>query len=79
MGSYYNGIYTITNPANEVKHWNKNNSILQAVTKDSTRTRIAGLTFDKMKIGFPVADTKTFGCQNKDNTWHNWCCLAMPI
>ncbi|HRG41958.1 MAG TPA: regulator, partial [Saprospiraceae bacterium] len=59
---------------NEVKHWNKNNSILQAVTGDSTRTRISGLTFDKNEnlwisnYGAP----KPLAVKTKDNTWHNF-------
>lgn len=74
LGSYYNGILYYNELTNEVKHWNKNNSILQAVTGDSTRTRISGLTFDKNEnlwisnYGAP----KPLAVKTKDNTWHNF-------
>ncbi|MBK8669509.1 MAG: hypothetical protein IPN89_08585 [Saprospiraceae bacterium] len=74
LGSYYNGIISYNEETKEAKHWNKDNSVLQAVVGDDARTRIAGLTFDKdenlwiSNFGAP----KPLVVKTKENTWHSF-------
>ncbi|MFZ1749853.1 MAG: hypothetical protein WAU01_06660 [Saprospiraceae bacterium] len=74
LGSYYNGIISYDENTKATEHWNKDNSILQAVVGDEARTRIAGLTFDNddnlwiSNFGSP----KPLVVKTKDNTWHSF-------
>ncbi|MBK9733779.1 MAG: hypothetical protein IPO92_01925 [Saprospiraceae bacterium] len=47
IGSYYNGIIRYNPVTKDAQLWNKNNSILQGVVGDESRTRISSLVFDK--------------------------------
>jgi sugar lactone lactonase YvrE len=74
LGSYYNGIIRYNEDTKEVKHWNKDNSILQRVVGDEARTRIAGLTFDddeNLWISNYGAQ-KPLVVKTKEDTWHNF-------
>ncbi len=74
LGSYYNGLISYNEDTKETSHWNKDNSILQAVVGDDARTRIAGLTFDKEEnlwisnFGAP----KPLVVKTNDNSWYNF-------
>lgn len=74
LGSYYSGIMRYNEDTKDVQLWNKDNSILQGVTGDEARTRIAGLTFDKdenlwiSNFGAP----KPLAVKTKDNAWYNF-------
>lgn len=74
LGSYYNGIISYNEETKALQHWNKDNSILQAIVGDEARTRIAGMVFDKdenlwiSNYGAP----KPLAVKTKDNTWHNF-------
>ncbi len=74
LGSYYNGIIRYNEDTKEVKHWNKDNSILQKVVGDEARTRIAGLTFDKDENLWisNFGAQKPLAVKTKDDTWHNF-------
>ncbi|KXK37783.1 MAG: hypothetical protein J5I52_12030 [Saprospiraceae bacterium] len=47
LGSYFNGLIKYNEETKEVKHWNKDNSLLQETEGDILRTRVAGLALDK--------------------------------
>lgn len=74
LGSYFNGIISYNEETKALHHWNKDNSILQAIVGDEARTRIAGMVFDKdenlwiSNYGAP----KPLAVKTKDNTWHNF-------
>ena len=74
LGSYFNGIISYNEETKALQHWNKDNSILQAIVGDEARTRIAGMVFDKdenlwiSNYGAP----KPLAVKTKDNTWHNF-------
>lgn len=74
LGSYYNGIIRYNEDTKEVRHWNKDNSILQRVIGDEARTRIAGLTFDKDENLWisNFGAQKPLAVKTKDDTWHNF-------
>ena len=74
LGSYYNGIISYNEETKALQHWNKDNSILQAIVGDEARTRIAGLAFDKdenlwiSNYGAP----RPLAVKTKDDTWYNF-------
>lgn len=74
LGSYYNGIMRYDEKTKEVKHWNKDNSILQRVVGDKARTRIAGLTFDKNENLWisNYGALKPLVVKTKEDTWHSF-------
>lgn len=74
LGSFYNGIMLYNEETKQIKHWNKDNSILGKVIGDEARTRIAGLTFDKnnnLWISNFGAE-RPLAVKTKDDTWHNF-------
>ncbi len=74
LGSYYSGIISYNEETKQTTHWNKDNSILGGVIGDETRTRIAGLTFDKNDNLWisNYGAAKPLAVKTKDNTWHNF-------
>lgn len=74
LGSYFNGIMLYNEETKQIKHWNKDNSILGKVIGDEARTRIAGLTFDKnshLWISNFGAE-KPLVVKTKEDTWHSF-------
>ncbi|MFN8338944.1 MAG: hypothetical protein U0T36_07975 [Saprospiraceae bacterium] len=74
LGSYYNGLLKYNEVTKETQHWNKYNSVLGGTVGDSSRTRIAGLVFDKDENLWisSYGAVKPLVVKTKDNTWHSF-------